>query len=236
MSNLLIHDNIETSPVIYDYVNNRSEKDRDVEIGWNVNAANLASVHDEAQRIIDEAVNCAADVKAEAEKTRESIYKEAKAAGFKVGFKVAAAEIEKGNQQVLEEIKRLAINLDEQMCKLIEENEQNIINFAVKIAEKALNQKLASDEEIFVRIYEKAVKDLTAQKWLKISISSAEVQFVTANSGKLLNMVSGAERLEIKVLDNAPAGTCIVETTDMIVDASIATQLNVLRKSLSSKR
>jgi flagellar biosynthesis/type III secretory pathway protein FliH len=45
-------------------------------------------------------------------------------------------------------------------------------------------------------------------------------------------MVDGAERIELEVLDDAPSGTCIVETSDKIVDAGIHTQIGMLRDAV----
>ncbi|HBR32909.1 MAG TPA: hypothetical protein DD733_12600 [Clostridiales bacterium] len=82
---------------------------------------------------------------------------------------------------------------------------------------------------MFLDIYEKAVKDIVAQKWVRLSVSDSDAVFATSHSDQLLGMVSGAERINIKVLDNAPKGSCIVETAEKIVDSGIDTQLSFLK-------
>ena len=73
------------------------------------------------------------------------------------------------------------------------------------------------------------MKDLTAQRWIKLTVGKHDFEIASANSKYLVGLVSGADRIEIVVLDDAPVGTCIVETSEKIVDASILTQLQVLK-------
>lgn len=188
-----------------------------------------------AKKIIADANKYASELKIKAQKQAEREYAEAKKAGYADGIEEAITAAENKNQFVLNEIKTLLYNLDSQKSRLIEENDQNIIRLAMKIAEKVINEKISSDEELFLRVYEKAVKDMVAKKWLKLSVSKSELQVATSNSEYLLSMVSGAERIEIEVLEHAPKGTCIVETSDKIVDASINTQLDVIYNSMQKR-
>jgi len=220
LSNLLKHNsvNIEIDHILY----TKSE-------GGNIGkSANLTS---EADRIIENAQNYAAKLKSYAEKKAVSDYEEAKKSGYKAGYDEATELIENQNRVVVKEMQGMLTVLDENKEKLLKSNKDNIIDLAFRIAEKVINQKLSSDKELFFKIYEKAVKDLVAQKWLKLTISKHEVQLVTSNSDYLLSMVSGAERLEVEVLDDASRGICIVETTEKIVDASVITQLNTLQNA-----
>jgi len=237
LSNLLKYENVETSRIPYNFIRIKEQEVIETKhSNQTVNIEELINVKNsknEAKKIIYDANSYAALIKNNAEKQAECDCEKAKAIGYAAGFKSATIEAEKKNLLELEEIKQVLKNLDEQKSKFIAENKQNTIDLAFKVAEKAINQRLSSDDGLFLKIYEKAVKDLTAQKWLKLSISKSEVQIVTTNSEYLLSMVSGAERLEIEVLEKAPKGTCIVETTEKIVDASINTQLEVLHKVMS---
>ena len=230
MSNLLKHSsvNIETCHIIYNNPASNSNAN-----GNKIKKTNtISDAKEEADRIIENAQNYAAKVKSYAERKAEADYEEAKNTGFKVGYEEATELVESKNLAVAHEIENLLVELDANKEQLIDENKQNVIELAFKIAERVINQKLTSDKELFFKIYEKAVKDLVAQKWLKLTISKNEVQLVTSNSDYLLSMVSGAERLEVEVLDDAQKGTCIVETSEKIVDESIITQLDKLRNSV----
>lgn len=122
--------------------------------------------------------------------------------------------------------------IDGEREKIMADAQSDTIDLAFAIAEKVLGQKIISDKNTFFKIYEKAVKDIKAQKWVKLSVSKHEVEFATQHSDYLLSVVEGAERIEIEVLEDAPAGTCIVETSEKIVDASIKTQIGLLRDAV----
>jgi Flagellar biosynthesis/type III secretory pathway protein len=187
------------------------------------------------------AKNVIENAKIEAEKIKQRALEEArvsvadaKEAGYNEGFKKACLEVECGNKKALNEMISVMDRLEREKDKLFAKNRKEIIELSLKIAEKVINQKLTADEKSYLKIYEKAVKDLTAQKWVKISVSKQEAEFVTKNSDYLLAMIDGAERLEIEVLDDMPSGTCIVETSDKIVDASVHTQLDRLRTAIQT--
>lgn len=154
--------------------------------------------------------------------------------GYNEGFEKACSDVQTQNEKVLNEIMAIMDRLDEEKDRLFAENKKDIIELSFKIAEKVINQKLTTDEQSFLKIFENAAKDLTAQKWVKISVSNQQVEFVTKNSDYLLSVIGGAERLEVEVLDNAPAGECIIETSDKIVDASVSTQIDLLRAAVQT--
>lgn len=190
------------------------------------------SAAEEAEAIIENAKKEAEKLIADGESKREAIFAAAEEQGYKSGIEKAYKDAERENEAALGEIKAIIGKLDAYKEKYIADRKRDIIELSFRIAEKVINQKLASDKEIFLKIYEKAVQDLVAQKWLKITVSKADADVATSSSDLLLTMVSGAERLEIKVLDDVPQGTCIVETTEKIIDASVRTQLNALREAV----
>lgn len=185
-----------------------------------------------AQRIIENAKAEAENIKQRARDEAAAVLDEAKAAGYEDGLEQGRLKAQLDNQQALNEIKSVMERLEKEKDRLFAENKVDAIELAFTIAEKVMNQKLGMDEKSFLKIYDKAVKDLSAQKWVKLSVSGQEEEFVTKNSEYLRSMVDGAERLELEILDDAPAGTCIVETNEKIVDASIQTQLSLLRDAV----
>lgn len=234
LSNLLKYENIETSQIPFDFLKVKKEesgKNRALYSQSNKSKDALVNAKTDAERIITEANLLADEMKKNAEIAAKREYEEAKTKGFAEGQRIGKAEAVKENSAVFADIKQLFDNLEEHKNQLLNGNKKSVIELAYKIAEKVIRQKLSDNEDLFLKIYEKAVKDLVAQKWVKMSVSNADVQIATSNSEILLNMVSGAERLEIEVLDDAPRGTCIVETSEKLVDASVSTQLNVLRKA-----
>jgi flagellar assembly protein FliH len=174
-------------------------------------------------------------IKAAKEKSGE-IFASAKEKGYSEGYgnaeREARQDIKHEFESALEEIQNFAKSLDGYRDEFIAQNESDIINLALSVAEKVIGQRLSRDDSAFLALFEKAVKDLTARKWLSLSVSGHSLDFVTSNSDYLLKMVEGAERLEVSVIEGAPNGTLIVETADKIVDASVETQIGLIKKEV----
>jgi flagellar assembly protein FliH len=185
-----------------------------------------------AQKIIENAKAEAENIRQRARGEAADILEEAKAAGYKEGLEQGRILAQRENQKTLNEIKSVMERIEKEKDRLFAENKVDAIELAFTIAEKIMNQKLSMDEKSFLKIYENAVKDLSVQKWVRLSVSKQQAEFATKNSEYLRSMVDGAERLEIEVLDDAPAGTCIVETSEKIVDAGIQTQISLLRDAV----
>jgi flagellar assembly protein FliH len=185
-----------------------------------------------AQAIVENAQVEAEDIVRRAKDDAAQILVEARMSGYKEGLEQGRVKAQLEVKQALAEVKALLERLDAEKDNLIAQTQNDIIELAFMIAEKVMNQKLSSDMDSFIKLYEKAVKDLKAQKWVKLTVSKQDVEFVTENSDLLLSMVDGAERIELEVLDDAPSGTCIVETSDKIVDAGIHTQIGMLRDAV----
>ena len=177
----------------------------------------IAKAEMKADEIIKQALADAAEIEKE---------------GFVKGYNKGLIAAEKENEAELEHLKALICKLDDDTERFFEQAKQSVTELAMTIAEKVVSQKLSSDEAIFLKLYENAVKDLNAQKWIKLTVGKNEFEIATANSEYLIGLVSGAERIDVVVLDDAPAGTCIVETSEKIVDASILTQLQVLKNAI----
>ena len=188
------------------------------------------------QQVQPEALEKAECIIAKAEKKAEEIVRKAFAdaaeiekEGYIKGYNKGQQTAEKENIVELERIKALITKLDDDAEKFLAQAKQSVVELAITIAEKVVSQKLLSDKNIFLKLYENAVKDLTAQRWIKLTVGKHDFEIASANSKYLVGLVSGADRIEIVVLDDAPVGTCIVETSEKIVDASILTQLQVLK-------
>ena len=191
-------------------------------------AEKLAEADQQAQEIIHNAKIYATKIRSFARKKAEIEYEESKTAGFKEGYEAGKEIAVRENNSNVEELKQLIKKLDDIKITFIEDNKQELLNLTFKIAEKIIGEKLERNEGAFVSIFKNAVKDLTAQKWVKLSVSEYDYKFVTTNADLLISHISGAESIEIDILDKAPKGTCIIETSEKILDASVNTQLESL--------
>ena len=191
------------------------------------------------QEAHDEALEKAEAIIAKAELKAEEILKKAyynaaeiEKEGYVKGYNKGIKTAEKENEVELEHIRALICKLDDDAERFFEQAKHSAAELSMSIAEKVVCQRMSSDKSIFLKLYENAIKDLTAQRWIKLTVGKHEFDIATANSEYLVELVSGAERVEIVMLEDAPIGTCIVETSEKIVDASVPTQLQVLKDAI----
>lgn len=179
----------------------------------------LAKAEQRSSEMLEEA-------KEQAKQTCEAAYR----AGYHEGKQAAAAEAE----ALLEELKSLIGRLDSEKYHLLEQYEADIKKLALAIASKVLDEKVETDGELLKRQFKKAVQDIKHPQWVKLTVSKHEAVFATENSEYLLSLARSAEHIEVVVSEDAPAGTCIVETAEGITDTSISTQYRLLETAFIS--
>jgi flagellar assembly protein FliH len=160
-------------------------------------------------------------------------YEDGYAAGCEEGKRQALKE----NTTVIDELLKLLHGLEEQKLAIYNSENSEARSFALSVARKVIDEKLTSDDIIFLNIYKKAVQELiaTEQKTAKLIISDHEYSFVTSNMDYLLSLSKGLKHIEVVVSKDAAEGTCIIETDTSIIDASVDTQFKILLKALSDE-
>lgn len=195
----------------------------------------------EQAKSFDQARTDAFEIIAEAEKTAQGIklsminkmkteLETAQKNGYEMGFNLGKEEALAQNQETLRELKNLLDTLDMQKTAIINDYGTQIRDLAISIAAKLINKEFDDNNEAFINIYKNAVKDFNNQEWIRITVSDYESEFVTANADLLTSMVKGAKYLDIVKLGGAPRGTCIVETAQGIIDASLEVQIERIRE------
>lgn len=193
----------------------------------------LNSAKYEALKIITEAREQASLIKAAAEEEIMSEMEKAKRTGFEQGFSAGKQQADKENMQMLKETGDFLNELHKKREHIVNENKDLIKKLSIDIARKIIDIDMDEDNSLFINLFKKAVNDCASGEWIKISVSSNEYDFVTSNSELLLSMVKGAKYIEAVKLDNYPKGTCIVETSSGIADASVKTQLTRIEDAFS---
>lgn len=193
-------------------------EDIDIEVSHNI----IRNAQNQASRIRENALY---NAKKELEKAHEE--------GFKDGYTKGKKQAEKENDAVLIELLKLLKSLDEQKTAIVDKNNSEAKNLALTVARKVIDEKMASDDCMFLNLYNKAVQEFSGQKSAKLKISNHELQFVSSNLDYLLTLSKGLEHIDIVVLDDALRGTCIVETNNEVINASVATQFQIIEQSYS---
>ena len=194
----------------------------------------LNQAREEAQQILEQARDQAAqeqeDIRAGA---RDEGYRDGYAQGLAKAMEDAvrdreatAARLEKDVQSFLE---KASLAREELLLQTREE----LLELCIAIAEKVVRVSLKSSSEVIVRMIQTATERMKRQEWVHIYISGCDAR-QAAQISPALTSTLGALSQHIKVvpMGDDESGTCIVETPEEIVDASVSTQMSNIRDVL----
>ncbi|MBN7773770.1 FliH/SctL family protein [Clostridium aminobutyricum] len=205
----------------------------------------------EANEILDNAAAEALDIKKRAVLDAERILEEkirvAEAAasekGYGEGFEKGQNEgyleaAQATNRQMIEEAKAFKEELLQSLQEfevrkkqLLEEYLNDLTDLAIVAAEKIIKISLKSSKDIISKIIVAAAEDCRNKDWAKVYISNDD-KALTLNLEKglidALRQIS--PNIKVVVMEDEPTGTCIIETPDQIIDASVDVQLDAIKQ------
>ncbi len=156
--------------------------------------------------------------------------------GYLRGYAEGQAQAMMENEQKLAQIAALLQEIDQGKEEVFRQHEQDMVGLALDIARKVVDCKLQESDTAFMNIYRKAAESLQGQRTVHLQVSGHELSFVTGSSEYLKSLIRGAERIDIEVLADAEPGTCILETEEAVVDASVSKQLERLEQAVMAAR
>lgn len=198
--------------------------------------AELDAAKEQARTIMDSANRYSVKMRELLLKQAEEALENARQEGYRRGYEQGHQKAVDENQKALSQLQDAVKELDRGKEELFRQHEQGMVDLALDIARKVVNVQLTKNDKAFQSIFQKAAEGLHGQKTVRLSISGHDAQFVTSHSNYLLSLIHGAEQLEVQVLEDAPPGTCILETEDTLVDASADKQLNKVIEAVQAVR
>ncbi len=196
----------------------------------------LAEAAKKARAIVDGAnrylMKVHGQVRQQAQETLEKAREDGFMQGYEDGMKQGLAE----NEQTLARIVGLLQEIDKSKQAIFANHQQEIVDLALDIARKVVGTHLTKDDRAFRNIFKNATDGLYGHKTVRLMVSQHEAMFATASSDELRSMIAGAENMDIQVLEDAPPGTCILETEETLIDASASKQVEKLIQAVESVR
>lgn len=188
-----------------------------------------------AQKIIDEKV----------EHTLAAASEKGFAEGFEKGqnegFIAAENAVNEGMIQEAEafrgELELSIQEFNESKNEILQNNINELTDLAINVAEKVIKISLKSSKDVVAKMIVAAAEDCRDKQWAKVYISH-EDKAIAMNLEKdlidALNQISA--NVKVVVMEDEPSGTCIIESPDQIVDASVGTQLDNIRQIASDNK
>lgn len=156
----------------------------------------------------------------EAGTIRDSAAKE----GYKAGMEEAQAEIEKVKNSIIEFLKAKQ--------DVFEYIAPDILEISVEIARKIVKKEIEQNPEIVLGTILDVLKTISRDETkITLKVNSEQVNFVKEHIPSILTSAGLDVRTNIVADDTIEIGGCIVQTNNGIVDATIATQLEIIKEA-----
>ena len=194
----------------------------------------MNQAREEAQQLLDQ-------TREQAEAELEEIRAGARDEGYREGYaqgiakamddsvrdrEATAARLEKEVQDFLE---KASLAREEMLLQSRDE----LLELCLSVAEKVVRVSLKSSSEVIVRMIQTATERMKRQEWVHIYISGCDARQLAQISPALTSTLGAlSQHIKVVPMGDDEGGTCIVETPDGIVDASVSTQMSNIRDVL----
>ena len=159
---------------------------------------------------------------------QQQAYEEGFAQGYEEGVRKANADM----QQALYTANETMINAQANAEKYLESQEAVILELGMTSAERILNTVLDRDEETFVSIVKRALKEAREMREIKIYVSPEYHAVVSKNREELAEMFPPDVPFLIFVNEDLANAESYIETSHGRIVVSVDTQLHELRLKL----
>ena len=189
----------------------------------------------------EEAEQILAQARQRAEAEQEEIRAGARDEGYREGYaqgtakamddairdrEATAARLEKDVQAFLE---KASLAREE----MILQSQDELVELCLAVAEKVVRVSLKSSSEVIVKMIQTATERMKRQEWVHIYISGCDARQLAKISPALTGTLGAlSQHIKVVPMGDDEGGTCIVETPEEIVDASVSTQMSHIRDVL----
>lgn len=190
-----------------------------------------------AEALTKSAQESAAQIVADAEQNRDSVFIKARAEGFEQGKKEGVDAYLAQGRETLEETRALNAAINAEKEALFEQYEKDIFDTVMAIANKVtLDSMSVKDGTAAKKLIKKAAKEFRNAQVVRITLDkNGASEEIAADYELLKELCAGAQHVEVELLPDAEPGTVIVDNGSEITDAGIQTQLKMIQELGSGK-
>jgi flagellar assembly protein FliH len=206
--------------------------------------------HANAQMMIEQAKREAQFIKQEAEEYYQSVKQQllqeqehwhtekqqlasiAQQEGYEAGFTQGKEEALNRYHELINEAQRIVETANEQFYEQIEAAKETIFLIGLKVAERIIGEKLAENNEYFLSLVKRAIKEVREQSEVKIYVHPFYYETLVQQKDELKAVFNQEVDLFIYPDEQLEEKGCMIETPFGRIDASVDTQLQQIKEKL----
>lgn len=193
----------------------------------------------EAQRgiVLAQAAAEAENILADANARSIELLEAARADGVQQGIAEGREQAKEQCARYIQASAQLLSEINNKKEALFKSYENVILETVLEIAKKVMLVSLEKDAQLLLDMLRQAAKGFRNADLIKISLSGMDVTHELVSDLSFLRAVVGeTPHIEIELLPQAEQGTCIIDDGREILDASVNTQLEMIRSLARSKK
>ena len=194
----------------------------------------LKQAREDAEELL---ASARAAAKAEQEEIRMGARDEGYREGYAQGISKAMDDAQRDREAVAErlekEVQAFLEKADMAREEFVRQSQDELLDLCIAVAEKVVRVSLKSSSEVIVRMIQTATERMKRQEWVHIYISGCDTKGAAQISPALTTALGAlSQHVKIIPMGDDEGGTCIVETPEEIIDASVSTQMTNIRDLL----
>lgn len=152
--------------------------------------------------------------------------------GFENGYQEGRQQGYSEMLSTIEVAKQTVEGSKQDYRRKIESAEQTILDLGLKVAEKILGELLEEKKEHFLGVVKRALKEAREYREIQLHVNPIHYDFLLAQKGDLITIFPKETELYIYPDADLSVQSCIIESANGRIDASIDQQLEEIRAKL----
>lgn len=196
--------------------------------------------NEEAERIVQDAKQEAESIRMQAEEERNhwfqtervKLEEDARQLGYQEGHEVG---MQQGYEEMNEHIKQAQNIVDlakSDYHHYLDSSEKTILDLSVEIARKILNAEITATQDGFYQLVRKAIKEAKEYSDIRLRIHYSKYETILAQKDELMAIFPKETDFHIYPDDELEETSCVIESSNGRIDASIDSQLYEIKRKL----
>lgn len=187
--------------------------------------------------IIKNATKEAAAIVAKAHEDALLIKEKAQKSGKEEGFVSGKLEALKQCDKYVQTAAQFLAGINSKKDAYFISMEDEILDTVIEMVKKITLLELKTDSDAIFRILKQASRAFRNDDYLKISFANGDVsQDIITDIDFIKSVVGNIKDIDVEILPDAETGTVILDNGSEIIDASVPTQIDLLKEILNNSR
>lgn len=199
----------------------------------------IQKAQEKAKELIEQANEEIQKKKEELMKEEEALHEkitdaleEARVKGYQEGFEAGRTDGFQSAENLIQEATKIVDSSREDYYEKLASADLEIINLAVKIAEKIIGKSIDSEPDYWNQLVKTALKEVREHENIKIFVHPKKFELTKNNKKMLEALLHDSTDIYIYPDDELEENACIIETSFGTIDASVDSQLTEIKKQL----